>query len=564
MSETDFQPRGGAIEPDPELALIDALAQARARYRALFEAIDDGFCIIEFVDGPHGPLSDYIHVEANSGYGRHTGIPDIVGKSVYDVAPDEGAEWVALYGGVLRTGQPIRFERRFAEVGRHIEVSASRVEPASLNQVSVLFRDITARKRAEAAVLASEEVARDLAETLEQRVAEQTAHLMTTQEALRQSQKMEAVGQLTGGIAHDFNNLLAAISGSLDMMETRIRQGRTEEIARYMSGAQSAARRAAALTHRLLAFSRRQTLDPQPTDVNRLVGEMQDLIQRTVGPAIGLDVRHDRGLWSTLVDANQLENALLNLCINARDAMPDGGLITIETRNQSVDEASARELSLPIGDYVTMCVTDTGTGMTPDVIEKAFEPFFTTKPIGVGTGLGLSMIYGFARQSGGQVRITSEPGQGTTVCLHLPRTEALMVENAPSTGMIAAASGSGRTVLVVDDETLVRMLLVDAVTEVGFSGLEAGDGPQALEILASDASIDLLVTDVGLPGGMNGRQLADAARALRPELKILFVTGYAETAVQGDDDRLPPGMQVITKPFDIAALSLRIQDMVEG
>ena len=564
MSETDFQPRDGAIEPDAELALIDALAQAQARYRALFEAIDDGFCIIEFVDGPHGPLSDYIHVEANSGYGRHTGIPDIVGKSVYDVAPDEGAEWVALYGGVLRTGQPIRFERRFAEVGRHIEVSASRVEPASLNQVSVLFRDITDRKKAEAALLASEELARDLAETLEQRVAQQTAHLMTTEEALRQSQKMEAVGQLTGGIAHDFNNLLAAISGSLDMMQTRIRQGRTDDIARYMSGAQSAARRAAALTHRLLAFSRRQTLDPQPTDVNRLVADMQDLIQRTVGPAIGLETHQHDALWATLVDANQLENALLNLCINARDAMPDGGLITIETRNQSVDEAAARELSLPVGDYVTMCVTDTGTGMTPEVIAKAFEPFFTTKPLGVGTGLGLSMIYGFARQSGGQVRITSEPGSGTAVCLHLPRSDTPAVEATPAQGEVAAVSGAGRTVLVVDDETLVRMLLVDAVTEIGFSGLEAGDGAQALEILSSDASIDLLVTDVGLPGGMNGRQLADAARALRPGLKILFVTGYAETAVQGDGDRLPPGMQVITKPFDIAALSMRIRDMIEG
>nr|WP_285294593.1 ATP-binding protein [Aureimonas altamirensis] len=565
MSEIHFQPRDGAIEADTGLAPVDALAQAQARYRALFEAIDDGFCIIEFVDGPRGPLSDYIHVEANSGYGRHTGISDIVGKSVYDVAPNEGAEWVALYGAVLRTGQPIRFERRFAEVGRHIEVSASRVEPASLRQVSVLFRDITGRKQAEAALQASEEMARDLAETLEQRVAEQTAHLVTTEEALRQSQKMEAVGQLTGGIAHDFNNLLTAISGSLEMMQARIRQGRTDDIDRYMTGAQSAARRAAALTHRLLAFSRRQTLDPQPTDVNRLVGEMQDLIQRTVGPAIGLEARPEAALWPTLVDANQLENALLNLCINARDAMPDGGQITIETRNQSVDEATARELSLPVGDYVTMCVTDTGMGMTPEVIAKAFEPFFTTKPIGVGTGLGLSMIYGFARQSGGQVRITSDPGSGTTVCLHLPRSsDAPAVEAPAAQGGVAPVSGAGRTVLVVDDETLVRMLLVDAVTEVGFAGLEAGDGAEALDILSSDATIDLLVTDIGLPGGMNGRQLADEARALRPGLKVLFVTGYAETAVQGDTDRLPPGMQIITKPFDIAALSIRIRDMIEG
>lgn len=434
--------------------MANALARSEARYRALFEAIDDGFCIIEFIDGPSGPLSDYIHVEANSGYERHTGIPDIVGKTVFDVAPTDANNWVELYGNVLRTGRPIRFEREFVEASRYIEVAASRVEPASLRQVSVLFRDITARKQAEAALRASEAVARDLNETLEQRVAEQTKELMAAEDALRHSQKMEAVGQLTGGLAHDFNNLLAGIAGSLDMMQTRIRQGRVSEIDRYMIGAQGAVKRAAALTHRLLAFSRRQTLDPKPTDVNRLVAGMEELVQRTVGPQISVETVTKGGLWSILVDPNQIENALLNLCINARDAMPEGGKITIETGNRWLDERSSKERDLPPGQYVSICVSDTGTGMTPDVIARAFDPFFTTKPIGMGTGLGLSMVYGFSRQSGGQVRIYSEIGHGTMVCIYLPRYHAAAEEMLVQERNAVPAGTANKTVLVVDDASL--------------------------------------------------------------------------------------------------------------
>lgn len=382
------------------------------------------------------------------------------------------------------------------------------------------------------------------------------------EDRLRQSQKMEAVGQLTGGLAHDFNNLLAGISGSLELMGVRLDQGRIAEVEKYMTAAQGAARRAAALTHRLLAFSRRQTLDPKPTNVNALVAGMQDLIQRTVGPSIHVEAVGASGLWPVLVDPPQLENALLNLCINARDAMPDGGRITVETANKWLDRTAARKLDMPEGQYLSLCVTDTGTGMTPDVIEKAFDPFYTTKPIGEGTGLGLSMIYGFAKQSGGQVRIYSELGHGTTVCIYLPRhagEEALADDVATTTSV--ERSQQGETVLVVDDEPTIRMLVAEILEDLGYVAIEAADSAAGLKILQSDIRIDLLITDVGLPGGMNGRQMADAARESRPHLRVLFITGYAENALLGNG-QLKPGMAVLTKPFAIDTLSARIREMI--
>ena len=399
-------------------------------------------------------------------------------------------------------------------------------------------------------------------ETLEEQVAARTRELMATEEALRQSQKMEAVGQLTGGIAHDFNNLLTGITGSLELLGIRIAQGRLNDVERYSIAAQGAAKRAAALTHRLLAFSRRQTLDPKPTDVNRLVSGLEDLVRRTVGPAIEVEVVEAVGLWATLVDPNQLENALLNLCINARDAMPEGGRLTIETANRWIDARTARERELEPGQYVSLSVSDTGTGMPPEVIAKAFDPFFTTKPLGLGTGLGLSMIYGFARQSGGQVRIYSEVGDGTNVCLYLPRHFG-EAEDAGVDAELADAPRAldGETVLVVDDEPTVRMLVIEVLEELGYKAIEAADGAAGLKLLQSSARIDLLVTDVGLPGGMNGRQMADAARVGRPELKILFITGYAENAVVGNGF-LDPGMHVMTKPFAMEALAGRIKALI--
>jgi CheY-like chemotaxis protein len=291
---------------------------------------------------------------------------------------------------------------------------------------------------------------------------------------------------------------------------------------------------------------------------------MEELIRRTVGPQIDIETVAKGGLWSTLVDPNQLENALLNLCINARDAMPDGGKITIETGNRWLDDRAARERDLPPGQYVSMCVSDNGVGMTPDVVARAFDPFFTTKPIGLGTGLGLSMIYGFARQSGGQVRIYSEVGQGTMVCVYLPRHvgEEVLADAEP---MLQAPTPEhrGEVVLVIDDEPLVRMLVVDVLEDLGYTAIEAGDGPSGLKALQAMKRIDLLITDVGLPNGMNGRQVADAARSLRPDLKVLFITGYAENAVLSHG-HLDPGMQVVTKPFNMDELARRIQSMVAG
>ncbi|MBL6453949.1 PAS domain S-box protein [Belnapia sp. T6] len=428
-------------------------------------------------------------------------------------------------------------------------------ELAFAREVAERTRLVVARRRAERDL-------RSLAETLESQVAARTEALMEAEAALRQSQKMEAVGQLTGGLAHDFNNLLAGIVGSLELMKARIAQGRLPEVQRYLTAARGAADRAAALTHRLLAFSRRQTLEPKPTDANRLVAGMEELVRRTVGPAIAVEVHAGEGLWTVMVDRSQLENALLNLCINARDAMPDGGRLVIETANRQLDPRTAAGRDLPPGDYVALRVGDTGTGMPPDVIAKAFDPFFTTKPLGQGTGLGLSMIYGFARQSGGQVRIRSEVGRGTVVSLYLPRHLGPS-ETAEAPSAAEARPGAGETVLVVDDEPTIRMLVLDVLEELGYAPIEAEDGAAGLRILRSEARVDLLVTDVGLPGGMNGRQLADAGRALRPELRVLFITGYAETAVMGEG-RLEPGMHVLTKPFAMEMLANRIRELIEA
>jgi len=381
------------------------------------------------------------------------------------------------------------------------------------------------------------------------------------EEQLRQAQKMEAVGQLTGGIAHDFNNLLQGITGALDRVQYRLSEGRTNDVDRFLKAAIESANRAAALTHRLLAFSRRQTLDPRALDANKLIGGMEDLLRRTMGPNVAMEVVGAGGLWPVRVDPSQLENALLNLCINARDAMPHGGKLTIETANKWLDARAARERELAPGQYVSLCVTDTGTGMSEEVMARAFDPFFTTKPLGQGTGLGLSMIYGFVRQSGGQVRIYSEAGQGTTMCLYFPRHLGA-VEKEGAGAQDGVERGFGETVLVVDDEATVRMLVAEVLTESFYNILEAGDGASALKILESNSRVDLMISDVGLPGGMNGRQVADAARVLRPGLKVLFITGYAENAAIGNG-LLEPGMEILAKPFVMSTLANKVREMIE-
>jgi PAS domain S-box-containing protein len=386
--------------------------------------------------------------------------------------------------------------------------------------------------------------------------------LKTTEEALRQSQKMEAVGQLTGGIAHDFNNLLTGIVGSLDLMQTRLRQGRGDNVERYINAAMTSANRAAALTHRLLAFARRQPLSPKPIDANQLLVSLEDLLRRTIGEAIDLDITASHNLWNTLCDPNQLESALLNLSINARDAMPDGGKLRISTANTHLEGVLPDSPALSPGDYICISVADTGSGMSPDVLARAFDPFFTTKPLGQGTGLGLSMIYGFAKQSNGHVVIESSPGAGTTVKLYLPRHHGEVLTEGTITERVADQKSAGEQILVVEDEAIVRGVIIELLQEQGYRTLEASDGAAGLNFLRAGEHIDLLVTDIGLPG-MNGRQLADQAMELRPDLKILFITGYAENTAAAKGF-LKPGMDMMTKPFDLDKFSQRVREMVSS
>jgi nitrogen-specific signal transduction histidine kinase/CheY-like chemotaxis protein len=381
------------------------------------------------------------------------------------------------------------------------------------------------------------------------------------EERLREAQKMQALGQLTGGIAHDFNNMLTGITGAMDLIRRRVAQGRIDRLDRYIDTATAAATRAAGLTQRLLAFARRQSLEIKPQDVNALIEDMAEMLRRTLGEDIRLALPLQEGLWPALTDSNQLESAILNLAINARDAMPEGGQLTIETDNLQIGMGEAANGGLAAGDYVLVSVFDTGTGMSPEVAKQAFDPFFTTKPIGQGTGLGLSMVYGFAQQCGGQVRLESELGRGTCVRLYLPRASQVAAPaeaGSPST----VPQGRGETVLVVEDDPAVRMLIGEVLEELGYHYIEAADGQAAIPYLESPRPIDLLVTDVGLPN-VNGRQLAEIARRLRPGLKVLFVTGYAEQAALRAG-LLPAGMELMTKPFTLDALAGRIRRLIEG
>ncbi|PWC40902.1 PAS domain-containing sensor histidine kinase [Azospirillum sp. TSO35-2] len=444
----------------------------------------------------------------------------------------------------------------------HVVIDPIRSDTGTLMGFAKITRDITERRKTE--------------EMLEE-----------MRQALVQSQKMEAIGQLTGGVAHDFNNLLQAISSSLELIDQRLAAGRAPQVAAdiapFAATARAAVDRAASLTRRLLAFARRQPLRPERTDLNALVDGLWELLHRSVGEAIRLERRPSAALWPVRADVSQIENALLNLVINARDAMPDGGTLTIETANAPVGPAEiAGEPGVEPGDYVAVTVADTGTGMPPEVLSRVYEPFFTTKPIGQGTGLGLSQLYGFARQSGGFVRIDSTVGQGTAVRLFLPRHHPDRDHPGegdahPATATPAPHSGSQGgaakgTVLVVEDEGLVRMLLVEVLEGDGYTVLEAADGDAALALLSSPARIDLLTTDVGLPG-LNGRQLAEMARGLRPELRVLFLTGYAFNAlgaapgrpaddVSGGDGGLGGAVRILSKPVPIDAFRATVRAMM--
>ena len=400
-------------------------------------------------------------------------------------------------------------------------------------------------------------------ETLEQQVEERTAQLRNNEEALRQSQKMEAVGQLTGGIAHDFNNMLTGIIGSLELLRRRVSRGKLDDLDSLIDLGVTSANRAAGLTHRLLAFSRRQSLDSKPVEINQLVTSMGELLQRSINESIALDMRLSEQLWTAEADPNQLESALLNLVINARDAMPGGGKLVVETTNRHLDSVfTAAYGTLKPGDYVELSVSDTGCGIPEHLMGRVFDPFFTTKPIGQGTGLGLSMIYGFARQSHGHVTIHSEVGTGTTVSLFLPRFIGEIKAPEALNPTLLPFANAGETVLIVEDDPAVRVLVCAVLKELGYAFVEASDANTALPIIESAQRIDLLISDVGLPG-MNGRQMAEIGRQLRPDLKVLFITGYAEhAAVRGGF--LDPGMQLITKPFTFDLLTAKVREMIKN
>lgn len=443
--------------------------------------------------------------------------------------------WEAAFNDLLKSRRP-----RICEVRVRTRAGSSRTIAWSAvighDFVQAAGRDVTAEREAEES-------------------------LRHAEEALRQSQKMDAIGQLTGGIAHDFNNLLMGIMGALSLIKRRIAANRHEDVTGLIDAGISSATRAAALVHRLLAFARQQTLDPQPLSVNRLIEGMMDLMRRSLGEQISFEGKLSASAWPVMTDANQLENALLNLVINSRDAMPAGGHLVIETSNITIVRSEGtRKDDIEAGDYTVISVNDTGSGMPANVLAKVFDPFFTTKPLGQGTGLGLSMVYGFVKQSNGHVQIESEVGKGTTIKLLFPRHKG-EIAGEFAAASVEAPRGAGETVLLVEDDSSVRKLIADVLRDLGYACVEAHDGLAALPILNSSMRLDLLITDVGLPG-LNGRQVADIGRQRRPDLKVLFVTGYAAHATVRSGF-LEAGMDMITKPFNLDDLAIKIRSMIE-
>ncbi|MYZ47782.1 PAS domain-containing protein [Propylenella binzhouense] len=475
--------------------------------------------------------------------------------------PDDRETLFRPFEEAMRERRGFQVEARYRRADGAFRVLRTEAQPrfdpdgTFLGMIGVNV-DVTEARAAEAAL-------HELNATLEEQVLERTRELREREAALRQAQKMEVIGQLTGGVAHDFNNLLQVIVGNLEILQRNI-AAESSRLKRAADNAMNGARRASTLTQRLLAFSRRQPLDPRPLNANRLVSDMSELLHRTLGETISVETVLSAGLWSVEADANQLESAILNLAVNARDAMPDGGKLTIETANTRIDEAyAATHAEVAPGQYVVICVSDNGEGMTRETAARVFEPFFTTKEPGKGTGLGLSMVYGFVKQSGGHVKIYSEPGHGTTVKIYLPRmVHSLGEDEEIGQAAIIPEGSQDETILVVEDDDDVRGYSVEILRELGYRVIEAHDGTAALRLLARQNRVDLLFTDVVLPGGMNGADLARDARAIRPGLKVLFTTGYARDAIV-HHGRLDPGVQLITKPFIYADLAAKVRDVLD-
>jgi PAS domain S-box-containing protein len=527
------------------VAAIAELLVSEERYRTLFETIDAGFCVVEMIFDRENRPVDYRFVEANPAFDSQTGLAGAIGRTARELVPDLEPHWFDLYGQVALTGEPARFEKGSDAMGRWFDVHALRVGDPGRHRIAILFNDISERRL-------GEERLRVLNDTLEQRVLERTADLEKAHEQLRQSQKLEAMGQLTGGVAHDFNNLLTPIIGSLDMLVRR--ELGSERERRLIDGALQSAERAKTLVQRLLAFARRQPLQPTSVDVKRLVAGMADLIASTSGPQIDVRVQLPDDLPPAVADANQLEMAILNLAVNSRDAMKEGGVLTIAAARESV--RAEHRAKLRQGHYVRLSVTDTGAGMDEATIARAVEPFFSTKGIGKGTGLGLSMVHGLASQLEGGLLITSSPGEGTTVDLWLPASLVGVEDEAQVQGAAPTRAGLG-TALLVDDESLVRMSTADMLIDLGYAVVEADSGEEALKLIAQGLSPDLLITDHLMPG-MSGVELARAIRSSQPELPVLIVSGYAEA------EGVAPEIPRLTKPFRNAELAESLSSLRAG
>lgn len=508
-------------------------------------------------------LDDNPIVFANDSFCRLSGYArdEVIGRNCrFLQGPDTDAQAISKVRAAIEAVEPIELELKNCRKDGSVFWNRLLIAPVKGHDGHVAYFfasqfDITLEREGLAART------RELEQTRE-RLRAEAAERERLEESFRQSRKMEAIGQLTGGIAHDFNNMLQAISGSLELIKRRIEQGRPDETGQFVDMAWTTVGRASALTNRLLAFARRQVLQPKPVVIDALVGDMVELFKRSIDDSIDLKLDLQDGNWTVLCDPSQLENSILNLIINARDAMPNGGQLTIGTIDSVLSDADVAGFdNAAPGHFVEVYVRDTGNGMDELTKARVFDPFFTTKPLGQGTGLGLSQIYGFVSQSGGVVSLESTVGQGTTVRIHLPRHEAVSSAAAVELPAIHAEDlVTSDIVLLVEDEMVVRVMAADQLRELGYSVLEAEDGATALLLLRSKTRVDILVTDVGLPGGMNGRQLAEAARETRPVLPVLFITGFAGRVLDQD---LAPNMEVIGKPFALEVLATRIQSMMQ-
>jgi PAS domain S-box-containing protein len=560
------------VEITDKVRIERELEAERKSLRLMFEQAP-GF--IAVLSGP-----EHRFTMVNEAYRTLVAARDVVGRTVAEALPEVVEQgFVRLLDQVYASGEP--------HIGRGAPVHLQHGPDGVLTELYLDFiyqpivagdgvtsgifiqgHDVTEQHETEKAILAevaerrrAEEALQVLNNTLEQRVHDEVHARSKVEEQLRQVHKMEAVGQLTGGIAHDFNNMLAVIMGGLNLVQRKLARGETD-VDRFIEGAIDGAQRAATLTQRLLAFSRQQALSPEPLVINKLVAGMSELLIRTLGEQVKVETVLAAGLWQVRADPAQLENAILNLAVNARDAMPGGGRLTIETMNAFVDDAYAQEYAIEAGQYVLIAVADTGAGMAPEVIAKAFDPFFTTKGAGKGTGLGLSQVYGFVRQSGGHVKIYSELGVGTSVKIYLPRLygEAAATEQAKRLATVHRGLRS-EIILVVEDEERVRALSVEALRELGYGVVEASGPSLALRMLDEGQQVTLLFTDVVMPD-MSGRQLADRARGKRPNLKVLYTTGYTRNAIV-HNGMLDPGTNLLTKPFSIEELAGKIRKILD-